>query len=225
MSSLLSFFRKAIGSVFGTDAKSADFQRDGGVIAFRLLQHESVRNELNLNIEQVGHVLRLTRQARQVRKKQFQALRNQDRQAMASEAAKLARAVAQEVLANLRKEAVFTEEQVERLRQITRQNQGANAFSTSLIQEALAITPGQQEILKTVIQEGEGKMRELVKNAGDQSDAERKEALTALRLENLSKVLSLLSDEQRNRWEQLKGKPFDVSLDGNNFSGFDSTRS
>jgi putative ATP-binding cassette transporter len=179
-----------------------EFRKDGGVVAFRLLRDERVRAELNLTVEQGGHILRLTRQARQLRRRQFLALEKQvPHRAAATE--RLTRAVAMEVLAGLHKAGVLTPEQRERLRQIAWQRQGGGAFDNPLVQQALKLTPAQQKALGSII----GAMRKQLR-----TDAGKRPA-GAIRKEALALALAVLDEEQKARWEQLKGKPFAFAED------------
>jgi hypothetical protein len=205
--SLLQRLGNALAALFGRRSKSAsEFRKSGGVVAFQLLQQERVRTELNLNIEQVGQILRLTRQARQLRRREFIALRNQDRQQAAGAGIQLQRAVAAEVLAGLNKAAVLTPEQKERLRQIVWQRQGAGAFAHPLVQENLKLTPGQKEVIRSILEELRQRVRTLRQGAAEGGEPP---APGALQKEALNRALALLDEEQKGRWEQLKGKPFE----------------
>jgi hypothetical protein len=219
MASLFRYLGDAVASVFGRGPQaSEDFVRKGGVQAFRLLQNPHVHAELGLDIERIGHILRLTREARQRRRKRFMEVQALGLDKGQQEAARLRREVAEEVMAGLDREAVLTAEQKERLRQITLQRLGAIAFVDPLLQETLGLTPGQKEVMLNMLKETGAKVRAAVQGA----DAEGKEAALALRKEQLDKVLALLNDEQKAQWEQLKGKPFEVDLEGAAPPGLDA---
>jgi hypothetical protein len=205
MLSLLKRLGNALASLFRRRPRSTgDFLKDGGVAAFHMLQNERVRRELNLNIEQLGAVLRLTRQAQQLRRRQFLALRRQEGNQAVAALTRLRWAVASEVLAGLNKEAVLTEQQKERLRQITWQQQGAGAFGNPLVQEGLKLTTGQKEVLRSILEEVANRVRTLHSGGGA-----GKEAVAALRKDALNRALEVLDAEQKARWEQLQGQPFD----------------
>lgn len=186
------------------------FREAGGVAAFWALQDERVCQELNLNIEQLAQVIRLTRQARLPRRPQFQALKNRKPRRAVALRDKLNRAIAVEVLAGLDKAAVLTPDQKVRLRQIAFQRQGVIAFGTPVVQQVLKLTPNQKEVLKRIIEV----MRKRLRARRGHLDA-GKETADSLRQNALEKALALLDPEQKRRWEKLKGKPFEFPNERN----------
>jgi hypothetical protein len=182
---------------------AAPFSEKGGIVAFQLLLREPVRQELDLNPGQTSQILKLTRQARQRRRRQ-QARRNQRprRQAAAKEGR--ARAIAAEVLADLDRAGVLTPEQKSRLRQLVWQQQNVAAFADPVVQEALKLTPDQQKAARSSLVE----MRQQVRAHRDNSDEAAEEAPETIRKAALDRILGLLDEEQKHRWEQLKGRPF-----------------
>jgi hypothetical protein len=210
--SLVRSLGNAIGSVFGGRRKRLEaFRKAGGVLGFRLLQDQRVRRELGMEGEQVRHFQRLAQEARQKRWERFQALQTQDRPKAVAEFAKLQRQIAMEVLAGLDKASVLKPEQLERLRQLTWQQQGAVAFTNPLVQDALKMTLDQKAGLQAIIEEVGPRLREL---QDPKSRGEDGKAIPALREQTLSRVLALLDEEQKARWEQLKGRHVEIDLGG-----------
>jgi hypothetical protein len=183
-----------------------EFRKDGGVAAFRLLQNLRVREELGLNNEQIRQILIFTRVARQKRKKQLQALRSaEEKKPMAM--ARVQRQIAIEVLGNLNKAAVLTMEQKDRLRQLSWQHQGTMAFTNPLVAETLKLTPDQKLGVQNVLDEFNKRMR------GQKNGENKKEEGSGpadLRKQTLEQALALLDADQKERWRQLKGKPFET---------------
>jgi hypothetical protein len=208
MSSLFNYFSGAFGSLFKGKGKSPEqLRKEGGVLAVRMLQDARVQTELGLSSEQASQVLALVHEARQKHRPKGSGPRGQR---MGRGGAIWARmtAVAGEVLEGLNKANVLTPEQQARLRQILWQNRGPAAFLDPVLHEALGLSEAQKRAIQATIEDHRRQIMQL--GRGPAGNAER---TTAIRRQGLDKVLSLLSAEQKQRWEELKGKPFEIKLE------------
>jgi hypothetical protein len=207
-------------TVFGLRKPFAEFRKEGGVVAFRLLQERRVRRDLGLSGQQVRQIVKFTNVARQRRSKEFQALQNREGK-KGPAFVQLQRQVAAEVLAALKKEGVLAPEQKERLRQLVWQQQGAMAFGNPLVRDALKLTPEQQEGMRDILDEMNEQRRQRRESSEEDKEEGGKQGGT-LRQQALDRILALLDDEQKARWEQLKGKPLEVDLSGPAAAGPDT---
>jgi hypothetical protein len=105
----------------------------------------------------------------------------------------------------------LTDKQQMRLRQLHLQRQGMGFWIDSKVQQALEITSDQnKEIveIRSTLQSKAQKMAasgELFRDGPDKA----MEKLEPLNKEGEARVLRLLTDEQKEKIEQLRGKPFD----------------
>ena len=101
--------------------------------------------------------------------------------------------------------------QMERLEQISLQMQGTGALNNPEIAAKLGVTDEQKQKISDVLRANMETMRERMRDAfqgGDQAGAMEK--MTALRKESEGKVLAVLNDDQRKKYEEMKGKPFEM---------------
>ncbi len=124
---------------------------------------------------------------------------------------------------------VLLPHQAERLQQIGWQMAGINALADPKVIEALAITGEQTEQMNKVREEFGAKMRELFPGfgrggrgrrgqegggqgqevPGDPQEGFRR--FQEMQTQQNDKLLAVLTDEQKTKFEELKGEPFDVS--------------
>ena len=121
------------------------------------------------------------------------------------------RQIAQKKLAAFLKETLRPE-QLKRLRQLELQHDGAFALGHPDIGAELNITDEQRKQFVALVQEMEGKMQGLMKEAqlaGNPQEI-RPKALK-MRHEYGRRVEAILSDGQKQRWHEILGKPFDLA--------------
>ena len=231
----MSLFRRiasGLASLFGgRRAPSAEVRKQGGVMAFLLLQNEAVQAELKLDVEQIGKIMKIIRESRQENRQGGGGLRGgagrrgkgggrrggggQNLQERREQSNKRLMAVAEKALANIQKAEILKPEQRDRLQQIAWQNRGAIVFQDPTLQEALHITEGQGQVLLTLAEEISKRLREVRHDEDEEfADAEKQERVAAIRQEGMERMLAVLTEPQRSRWEELKGAPFEVDLDG-----------
>jgi Spy/CpxP family protein refolding chaperone len=182
------------------------FGRGGGGLGM-LLSNASVQKELKLDDSQVEkakeHAEKL-REKQQELRETLQGLEPDERRTKMAEATKEMNAL------TLKEGGAFLKpEQVARLKQISYQTQGLQAFNDPEIAKKLNLTDAQkadiQEISREVMETTRGLYQQ------DQSPEERAEAMkkgTEARKAGLIKAEAKLNDEQQKTWKELLGAPF-----------------
>jgi len=114
--------------------------------------------------------------------------------------------------ANEKLKKILLPHQVKRLEQISLQLRGTRALTDPRIAEKLKLTDAQQKkIEETMAANRESmmtKVRELFQGGGDREKA--REQFRKLREEADAKVLAVLTSEQKEQFEAMKGDPFEM---------------
>ncbi len=99
--------------------------------------------------------------------------------------------------------------QLERLDQIALQIQGVGALANAEVAKKIGLDEAQAKTIQTELQDAMGSMRDKMREifAGGDREAARKK-IESLRKELDEQVLAKLTDEQRQKFEELKGEPF-----------------
>jgi hypothetical protein len=103
-------------------------------------------------------------------------------------------------------------EQITRLKQISYQQRGIQAFSDPEVAKKLNLTEGQKSEIQGIAQESFAKMGEIRQEHQDDREGMMK-AMTAFRKEILAKVEGKLNEEQQKAWKELIGSPFEVKYE------------
>jgi hypothetical protein len=117
---------------------------------------------------------------------------------------------AQEKLTAFLKETL-KEEQLKRLQQLERQQEGLFALGHPEIMKELEITDKQRQQFGEVVQEMQKKIEPLMKEA--QKDGKPEEIgpkVMKIRQEHEGKIEAILNDAQKKQWKEMLGKPFDL---------------
>ena len=93
---------------------------------------------------------------------------------------------------------------------------GVVALNFEDVSEEIKLTADQKEKLKSLGDESRRRLTELNSNyngrpLNDQSRQERRKKLNEITLERTEKAIAILTDDQKARFETLKGKKFDTS--------------
>jgi tRNA A-37 threonylcarbamoyl transferase component Bud32 len=109
---------------------------------------------------------------------------------------------------------VLEPEQMKRYKQIELQHRGIDAFPDPDIQKALKLTDGQKKKMETVVDDFHQEWREIV-SGGEfrrnfRAAMHKRQARSRELLEQV--VSDLLVDEQKKRWKEMTGEPFDGGL-------------
>jgi Spy/CpxP family protein refolding chaperone len=114
---------------------------------------------------------------------------------------------------------ILEPKQLERLDQIQLQVQGPMALTTPKVSKALEITDEQKEKIQSKLEEMQTKMGELFGSLRDLSPEERREKMPEMRdkMQQISKetgdqMLVLLTPEQRDKFDKMKGEKFESDL-------------
>jgi hypothetical protein len=122
---------------------------------------------------------------------------------------------------------VLKKEQVDRLKQIDRQNMGVSAFSDTEVSTALKLTDSQKTSIKGLSGDLAKDRREIMTEAGlggggkggggkgggfdPEKMAEVNKKVQKVQKEYVGKAIDLLDDEQKKTWKIMTGEPFDLS--------------
>lgn len=189
---------------------------------------ESVQKELGLSGDVAGKLTALRDEYRAAQQKELQAA-GINFQNIQNQSAEERRANGEKMLAigaklneefNPKAKALLNADQVKRIEQILLQANLGNAGSAALLGELAArlnITDDQRQKLRTLGEEYGAKRRDLFTGGGFD-----REAAVKLRQEENEKMVALLTAEQKQKLDELKGNPFDVSQLG--FGGFGGRR-
>ncbi len=186
--------------------------RFGGGMFFRggklmLLRAEAVQKELKLTDEQKE----LLRDVGEELREKMRSLRDVDREQRAAEMQKIFR-TAEEMV-----DAILEPEQAERLNQIqlqaTLRFAGAGVFLRPDVAKKLGLTDEQKEKIEQIVQETRidfRRMREMSPEQRREFFRGLRERMRKAREEAISKVMAILTDEQKETWKKMLGAPFNV---------------
>lgn len=106
--------------------------------------------------------------------------------------------------------------QQKRLKQITLQLQGINAFTDAKVQTALKLNDDQKDGIKTAIEKQQEELKEVMADlkggGGDFQEAMQK--MAAIRKGTLEKVTGLLTADQKRQWTEMIGEEFKADFGG-----------
>jgi hypothetical protein len=178
-----------------------------------LLGVEEVRAEIELTAEQQDQVRKAAEAARSNRPRgerpNFQEMSEQQREQFFAEMRERAEKRAAEDKKTLAD--ILVPPQLERLDQIALQIQGVGALANAEVAEKIGLDDEQIKTIQTELQEAMNGMREKMREMFAGGDREgMREKVESLRKELDTQVLAKLTDEQRKRFEELKGEPFEM---------------
>lgn len=107
----------------------------------------------------------------------------------------------------------LTDEQVARLHQIALQQRGAQALDDDKVVIKLELTEEQQleiaEVTETQSSE-QSKMMEDLRSGGREGFAQMREKMETLRKQTDEKLMAVLTNAQKSKFSEMKGKPFEL---------------
>jgi Spy/CpxP family protein refolding chaperone len=187
-----------------------------------LLRMDKVREELKITSDQEEALKKLGEQMRPSRPEgmDFRSMSEEERneffQKMRGEVEKKAGEMKEKL------EEVLFPEQTERLGEIVLQRRGVQALNDPEIAKELSITDAQkkelEEVRETLREEMSTKAREMFANRGEGGDP--REAFAKLREDMETKILAVLTDEQRTHFDEMKGEPFEMPEGASMFGGY-----
>ncbi len=168
----------------------------GGGAGLELLFSPAVRDEIELVDEQVEALQGLGNKMRDGMRSVFADIRNlpeeERRDAMMAGMQEQQEKIKKEM------ESILLDHQLERLKQLQLQSRlqrgnTADALAASDVRETLGLTDTQLEQMRQVAQEAEVELREKIRKATEEAQ---------------SKVLDVLTSDQRAKWESMTGAAF-----------------
>lgn len=198
-----------------------------------LMNAEAVQRELGLQDEQINKIRELAQQVREERRAAFQNLggpadfqnlspeeRQQRFAQMQSRLQETNRKINEKFLPMLSE--ILTEQQEQRLQQIAWQVAGTQALLDPEVQRELKLSQEQIDKLNKINKETEDKLAEMRpqfgrgpgrgENTGGPPNFQETFARIREITENRDKSFQeVLTAEQKSRWEQMRGKEFDVA--------------
>lgn len=183
----------------------------GGLGEGMLLSNEQVQKELELTTEQVADLGKLRESQQTQMRESFSGLRDlseEERRAKFEELRPKLEAAQKESREKLLE--ILLPHQQERLKQISLQLRGPAAIDDPEVASELKITDEQKEKLASTRETLREKMQALFREgAGGEG---MREKFQALRKENEEALLGVLTAEQRERLEKLKGEKFELDM-------------
>jgi Spy/CpxP family protein refolding chaperone len=181
-----------------------------------LLRSEKVQKELELVDDQKAKLKEIadnfTTKVREAmpRRQEGQELTREQQEARFAEMRKKMEALAEENRKAI--EGVLLPHQIQRLKQLSVQLLGNRALDDKEVQDALGLTADQKEKIKQVREEQAKKGRELF--TGEGSREGMREKFESLRKETEQKLMDVLTAEQKEKFEKLKGAKFEFEFPG-----------
>lgn len=175
-----------------------------------LLSNTSVQEELKLDDSQKAKAREIGEKARE----KMTAAREELQNLSQEERGKKIRELSTEANESAHKAAgeFLKPEQLKRLHQINLQVSGANAFEEEHLQKKLDITSEQKTEIASIVQASNAEMREIFQGAQNDREAAM-EKLREHRKETLSKIQAKLTPEQKTKYTELLGSPFEIKFE------------
>ena len=180
-----------------------------------LLRSEKIQKELEITEDQQSKLEEMGRESMDSMRENYESLQDLSEEERRSKWQKFI-SESQEKLQKKLGE-VLQPKQFERLEQIELQLQGPMTFVTPKIAKALDITKEQTEKIESILEEMWGKIREAMAGIRDLSAEERREKFSEMReqMQKLNKefgdkILEVLTSDQRDKFEKMKGEKFDI---------------
>jgi Spy/CpxP family protein refolding chaperone len=178
-----------------------------------LLTNKSVQQELKLTDDQMKKIETATQEVRQKHAQDFEALQGLDQQERREKMRELTQKVASETKTALA--GILKPEQEKRFKQIELQARGARGFAEADVQKALKLTPEQEEKIKTINDDAQQEMRSLFQGGGGGGgpNPEAQKKMAEMRKETMTKVMAVLTDDQKKEWKEMIGDPFEIKFE------------
>jgi Spy/CpxP family protein refolding chaperone len=189
------------------------FGRGGGGLGMgpaQLVGIEQVQKELELVDDQKQEIAKITEDSRQGLGDLFGGLRDlpqEERQAKMREMREKMEARNKETEEKINK--VLLAHQQKRLKEIALQVRGIAALSDDAVAKELALSADQKDQIKKVTEDADQARRDLFQNAGGDREGLREKG-QAIRTESEQKALAVLTADQKTKFEDMKGKKFEL---------------
>ncbi len=185
----------------------------GGNNLLYLAMNEAVQKEIEVvddqkaEIEKIGEEIRSQRQ--QGERPNFREMSEEEREKYIAQMRE--RSAKEAKIANAKLKEALLPHQMKRLKEISIQQRGTSALSDAEVAEELKITGAQKKKLEDVNQKNmetmRSKMQELFQGGNREGIREK---MQEMRKEAEGKVLTVLTGDQKKKFEELKGEAFEM---------------
>jgi len=115
--------------------------------------------------------------------------------------------------------AILKTDQAKRFKQIETQQLRIRAFTNEEVMKELGLSAEQKEKAKAIVDEISQDIGDLTKGGkGFGFNKEAQQKIAALNKEGMDKITAILTDDQKTKWKDMVGEPFEVRFEG--FGGF-----
>jgi hypothetical protein len=166
-----------------------------------LLMNESVAEELKLSGDQIAKIQVAVPKVMRKHQQDFAQLRDTSPSERLQKGMEIRKTANEELLKELGD--TLKPDQVKRLKEIDLQQHGAMAFADPEVAAALKLTDAQKEKIKSINDDFMAEMQ-----AARQGGAAK---IAPLRKQSMKKITEVLTEEQQKTWQEMTGKPFEVT--------------
>jgi hypothetical protein len=208
-----------MGTNLHAQGRGRGFQMGAEGIRMRLLGIDKVRDALKLTDEQKPELAKITTafgEEGESFRASLQNLSQEERTKKFAERQEKTKATWEKC------EKILTSEQVDRIKQISRQARGATALGDEDVVLALKLTDDQKKQLETIRDAAGQEMGALFQQQGLEQEARQKK-VAEIQKTSGEKALAVLSDEQKKEFEKLQGEKIELP-EGALFPGFGGRR-
>ncbi len=185
----------------------------GGAGNIGLLTNKGVQEELKITDEQKEKVIEKSKGMGAKFQETFAKLKDVPKEDRPEKMQKAFKDIQESVNKELAE--ILKPEQMKRLRQIERQQNVANALMNDEdVKKQLKITEEQSAKIKSISEETNKEVGDLFKQFNKENPRETQEKIASLRKEGGSKAVAVLDDEQKSKWKELVGDPYEVKWEG-----------
>jgi hypothetical protein len=177
-----------------------------------LLGNASVQKELRLDDQQVEKAKELAEKTGEKMQELRESLQGLEGEERMTKMQQLNRELNESTLKSAA--AFLKPEQIARLKQISYQQRGAQAFSDPEVSKKLNLTDTQKSDIQTIVQDSFQEMRTIFQENQDDPEARMKK-MTELQKQTRAKAEAKLNDEQSKSWKELLGAAFEVKYEQN----------
>jgi Spy/CpxP family protein refolding chaperone len=175
-----------------------------------LLSNKGVQKEIKATDEQASKLDAFAEEMRGKQREAFQGFQDLSDDERRTKMQEVGRKMQEDINKGLA--GILKPDQVKRFDQIQLQTQGAQAFATPRVQEALKLTDDQKAKINTITQESRQASMEAFQSAGDDRQAAMQK-ITEIRKQANEKAVNVLTAAQKAQWKEMTGDPYEVRFE------------
>jgi len=183
----------------------------GGGGGAALLSNKGVQKELKVTDEQAEKLNAFARETTERQRGEFQKFADLSQEERREKMQELARTRAAELMKGVGE--ILKPEQVKRFQEIQLQQAGTTAFAMPRVQEGLKLTEDQKSKIREIGEESMQAMRDAFQGGGQGDREAGRKKMAELRKQSTEKVLGVLTDDQKKKWKEMTGEPFEVTFE------------